>query len=45
MYNVCVERWLSGRKRFPAKEVYLLSGIEGSNPSLSDRFSGSVIEP
>jgi hypothetical protein len=42
MYNARVERWLSGRKRFPAKEVYLLSGIEGSNPSLSDRFGGPI---
>jgi hypothetical protein len=29
------ERWLSGRKRSPAKGVYPETGIEGSNPSLS----------
>ncbi len=34
-----MERWLSGRKRFPAKEVYPLKGIEGSNPSLSDSLN------
>ncbi len=30
-----MERWLSGRKRAPAKCVYSEKGIEGSNPSLS----------
>lgn len=29
------ERWLSGRKRVPAKDVYPYKGTEGSNPSLS----------
>jgi hypothetical protein len=28
-------RWLSGRKRRFAKALYLLSGTEGSNPSLT----------
>jgi hypothetical protein len=30
-----MERWLSGRKRHPAKVLLWLSGVEGSNPSLS----------
>src|SRR5690625_7907501 len=30
-----MERWLSGRKRHPAKVLYPARGTEGSNPSLS----------
>lgn len=29
------ERWLSGRKRQPAKLLHGLNCVEGSNPSLS----------
>ena len=29
------EKWLSGRKRSPAKGVWVLKPIEGSNPSFS----------
>ena len=30
-----LERWPSGRRRSPAKGVWVLKPIEGSNPSLS----------
>jgi hypothetical protein len=30
-----LERWLSGRKRLPAKELQEATSVEGSNPSLS----------
>ncbi len=29
------ERWLSGRRRPPGKRVHWVTGVEGSNPSLS----------
>ncbi len=32
------ERWPSGRRRSPAKGVWALSPIEGSNPSFSAIF-------
>ena len=32
-----MERWLSGRKRLPAKKLYWDTGIMGSNPILSAR--------
>jgi hypothetical protein len=34
------ERWPSGRRRSPAKGVWALSPIEGSNPSLSTIIKG-----
>ena len=30
-----MERWLSGWKRLPAKELQEVTSVEGSNPSLS----------
>ena len=30
-----MERWLSGLRHTPGKRAYALTGIEGSNPSLS----------
>ena len=33
--KICAERWPSGRRRSPAKGVWALTPIEGSNPSLS----------
>ncbi len=33
--NTFSEKWLSGRKRSPAKGVWVLKPIEGSNPSFS----------
>jgi hypothetical protein len=40
-----MERWLSGRKRSPAKGVYPERGIEGSNPSLSAKIPGCLQQP
>ena len=33
-----MERWLSGWKRLPAKELQEVTSVEGSNPSLSVFF-------
>ncbi len=38
-----MERWLSGRKRLPAKKLYWDTGIMGSNPILSAIKNQSVI--
>ena len=38
IYALSAERWVSGWNQFPAKEPYLYTGTEGSNPSLSAIF-------
>ena len=40
-----MERWLSGRKRLPAKQVSWETGIEGSNPSLSASLRCDAASP